>query len=130
VLKLVIIDDSPDIRMLVGMQLGSGADYEVSAEGGTAAAAIELSRELRPDVVLLDLSLPDMDGLDALPLILEASPTTRVVLYSGYAASEFSDRARALGAAGCLEKSLRARPLAERLADVLASAPVPSVPRG
>ncbi|HEX3611094.1 MAG TPA: hypothetical protein VHU88_05360 [Sporichthyaceae bacterium] len=47
-LKLVIIDDSPDIRTLVGMQIRTSPDFAVSAEGGTAAAAVELSRRLRP----------------------------------------------------------------------------------
>ncbi|MBA3741335.1 response regulator transcription factor [Sporichthya sp.] len=118
-LTLVIIDDSPDIRLLLKLQFAASSEFEVCGEGATGQEAIDLSGRLRPDVVLLDLSLPDMDGLDAVPLILETSPRTQIVFHSGYALHEFAERAYELGARGCLEKSLRDGPVPDRLADVL-----------
>jgi DNA-binding NarL/FixJ family response regulator len=119
VLSLLIIDDVADIRRLVALQVESDPTFEVCGTGGTAREAIELSGLLRPDVLLLDLSLPDMDGLDALPLIQEVSPQTRIVMFSGFPLHRFGDRAVELGAVGCLEKTLRSGPLPRRLAGVL-----------
>ncbi len=121
-LSVVIVDDSQDIRTLLELQLDKSDEFNVCAAGGTGQDAIDLARELRPDVVLLDLSLPDMDGLAALPPILAASPGTRVVLHSGYHPEQFAEQAYALGASGCLEKSPRGGLLPDRLLAALNSA--------
>lgn len=125
VMTVAIVDDAIDVRLLLRAQLQASAGFEVCAEGGDGREAVEIARLLRPDVMLLDLSMPILDGFGALPLILAASPATRVVILSGSAEWEFAERARGLGAAGCLEKALRLGPFPARLIEALGVAPVP-----
>ncbi|MGF7156171.1 DNA-binding response OmpR family regulator [Novosphingobium gossypii] len=72
--KVLIVDDEPHIRRLVQAALAR-ADY-ATLEAGTARDAMERVREDRPEVVLLDLGLPDRDGLELVPLIKQAQPET------------------------------------------------------
>jgi DNA-binding NarL/FixJ family response regulator len=102
--RILIADDHPLTRdALAGLLRQNGFDVVGEAAGGIEA--IELAGRLKPDLVLLDLSMPDMDGLTALPKIREASPDTEVVVLT---ASEDEDNllgAIRAGAAGYLLKS-------------------------
>jgi DNA-binding NarL/FixJ family response regulator len=102
--RILIVDDHPLTRdALAGLLAQNGFDVVGQASGG--AEAIGIARELQPDLVLLDLSMPEMDGLTALPLIRAASPQTEIVVLT---ASEDEDNllgAIRAGAAGYLLKS-------------------------
>jgi PAS domain S-box-containing protein len=128
--SVVLVDDADDVRMLVRSALRLSGRFEVVGEGGNGAEAIELAREHRPSVLLLDVSMPVMDGLEALPLITAVAPETRVIMYTGFDERGLADRARELGAAGFLRKSIAITRLAADLEDVLAgSAPhAPKLP--
>lgn len=80
---MVLIDDSVDLRGLLRFAL-SRAGMDVVGEAGDGQAGVEVVREERPDVVLLDLSMPVMDGVEALPLIRELVPDARVIVFSGF----------------------------------------------
>lgn len=121
-LRVAIIDDAADLRMVLRMQIEASPDFAVCAEAGDGAAAVELARDLRPDVMLLDVSMPVMDGMTALPLILAASPRTQVVILSGTIGEELAERAHAQGATGCLDKVLGKGLMPDRLRAVLAPA--------
>src|SRR5437867_7991060 len=84
--RVVLVDDAAEVRQVVAMQLSVTEQFEVVGEGATGRDAIELVRQLTPDLLLLDVSMPDMDGLEALPAVAQASPETRVVMFSGFAA--------------------------------------------
>jgi protein-histidine pros-kinase len=116
---LVLIDDAADLRLLVRVALERDRRFHVVAEGGTGRAAIDLARRHRPKLLLLDVSMPEMDGLTALPLIREASPETQVVMFSGFHALGLAPAAMELGAVGYIDKSLPIVQLAERLADLV-----------
>jgi hypothetical protein len=81
---IYLCDDVPELRKLLRLVLEEDPDLRVVGEAGDARTGIEEIAELQPDVVLLDLSMPDMDGLEALPLIRRASPDTAVVVFSGF----------------------------------------------
>jgi len=98
--KVLVIDDEPQIRRLIGVAL-QRADY-TAIEAGTAREALALLREHRPDVVLLDLGLPDRDGLELVPLIKQ-QPTTLIVV-SAREATEEKVAALDLGADDYLTK--------------------------
>src|SRR6187397_1632588 len=111
---VVLVDDSSDVRLLVKTRLEQSGLFEVLGDGGNGVEAIGLALEQQPDLVLLDMSMPTMDGLEALPGILEVAPATRVVIYTGFEENEVLGAARAMGAAGFLEKSLPIDYLPER----------------
>jgi two-component system, NarL family, response regulator DegU len=102
--RILIVDDHPLTReALAGLLSHNG--FDVVGQAGSGQEAIELAGDLRPDLVLLDLSMPEMDGLAALPRLREAAPETEVVVLT---ASEDEDNLLAAirgGAAGYLLKS-------------------------
>jgi DNA-binding NarL/FixJ family response regulator len=102
--RILICDDQKDFRTLVSVLLELERDFDVVGEAGDGKRAIELAGELRPDIVLLDIAMPVMDGLEALPAIRESSPGSQVVMLTGVAADRVQDRALEGGAAAFIEK--------------------------
>ena len=82
--RAVVIDDTTDIRELLRLALSRGG-MDVVGEAGDGRAGVELVRVERPDVVLLDLAMPVMDGVEALPLIRELVPDARIIVFSAFA---------------------------------------------
>lgn len=104
--RIVICDDTPGIRMLLTAMLSAQSGIAVVGEAENGRQAVDVASQLRPDVMLLDISMPVMDGMEALPLIRQASPTTSVVMLSGFSASEIKDRALSEGAVAYVEKGI------------------------
>jgi PAS domain S-box-containing protein len=122
---IVVVDDAVEVRTLVRTRLNLSGQLDVVGEGASGHDAVELAARLRPDLMLLDVSMPEQDGLEALPEVLGVSPETRVVMYSGFAEAGLWDRCRALGAAAFVEKSTSLETLSTDLLAVLgADAPV------
>lgn len=103
--RVGIADDAPDVRMLLRTILEEEG-FTVVGEARNGAEAVDLAREEQPDVLLLDLSMPVMDGLEALPLVLDASSNTAVIVLSGFVNADVSQKVIALGAAACVEKGI------------------------
>jgi PAS domain S-box-containing protein len=108
--RVLLAEDSPDVRMLLRRQLEKGGACDVVGEAVDGAEAVRLAEQLQPDVVLLDLSMPQMDGLQALPLIRRAAPEARVIVMSGFAEQQMADQVLAAGADRYVEKGLRMNP--------------------
>ena len=81
--RFVLCDDAPDVREFLKMAIAMYSDMPVAGEAADGREAIEQTARLQPDVVVLDLSMPRMNGIDALPQILAAAPLVRVVVMSG-----------------------------------------------
>ena len=92
---------------------------EVVAEGATGAEAVAAARAHRPDLMLLDVSMPVMDGLEALPHLRQVAPKTQVVMLSGFSEARLGADAEAGGAAGYLEKGLAPQALVDRLLEIV-----------
>src|SRR3954470_1991970 len=103
--RVVLVDDSSDVRTLVRTKLRLTGQAVVEGEGADGADAVDLARRLQPDAMLLDVSMPGVDGLAALPQVLEASPKTRIVMFSGFDEEPLALRALELGATSCLTKT-------------------------
>lgn len=104
--RVVICDDTAGIRMLLTTMLSAHPGMAVVGEAANGEQAIAMAEELHPDVMLLDISMPIMDGMEALPRILRASPSTSVIVLSGFSATEIKDRAQRAGAVEYLEKGI------------------------
>lgn len=80
---VLLVDDAPDVRSVLRMALRFRGGFEVVGEAATAAEASELAGRLRPDVIVLDLGLPDLTGKDLLTRVRRTAPTSRIVIFSG-----------------------------------------------
>lgn len=122
--RVVLVDDTEDLRQLMRIAL-KRAGWEVVGEAGDGAAGIEVAREQDPDLVVLDLSMPVMDGLEALPHIRASCPQATIVVMSGFGAAQMTDRAMARGADGYLQKGAPLSTVVESLADAMAKRGTP-----
>ena len=102
--RILIVDDHPLTRDALAALLEQGG-FEIAGRAADAESAIERAAELRPDLVLLDLSLPGMSGVEALPLLREAAPDAEVVVLTASGTEENLLGAIRAGAAGYLLKS-------------------------
>jgi PAS domain S-box-containing protein len=128
---IVLVDDAAEVRLLVRTRLRVDGRITVVAEGADGAEAVSHAAEHQPSLMLLDVSMPGTDGLEALPRVLEVSPRTRVVLYSGFEEHGLAERGAQLGAAAFVEKSTPIDALVEQLLAVLhGSAPSPEAVPG
>jgi signal transduction histidine kinase len=117
-LSVVIADDTADIRRLLRELLTLEEDLTVVGEAADGLEAIEVARTNRPDAVLLDLAMPRMDGLEALPKILAASPGSKVVVLSGFEVAAMAGKAMARGAHAYLPKGTSGAAIAEKIRQV------------
>lgn len=119
-LSVLVVDDSADLRELITMVLGRRAPtWEVVATAAEGEQAVAEAREKQPDLVLLDIAMPVMDGMQALPLIREVSPESVIVMLSGYPFATAGPGVLEAGAHGYLEKTDLVRGLVPRLRDIL-----------
>jgi DNA-binding NarL/FixJ family response regulator len=102
--RVLIADDVDDLRMLLRLSLERSGRFDVVAEACDGVEAIEQARQHQPDIVVLDLSMPNLDGLEALPQILAVAPGARVLVLSGFEARRMAPAALAAGAVAYVEK--------------------------
>lgn len=96
--RVLIVDDAEDLRQVLRLFMDRADGVEVVGEAVDGLDGVEQARALQPDVVILDLAMPRMDGLEALPLIRAAAPGVRVVVLSGFNDATMADNARQAGA--------------------------------
>jgi two-component system, NarL family, response regulator DegU len=114
---VLIVDDHPLTREALASLLAQHT-FDVVGQASSGAEAIDLARELQPDIVLLDLTMPEMDGLTALPKIRDAAPDAEVVILTASGTEENLLSAIRAGAAGYLLKSEPPERIAEFLRSV------------
>lgn len=112
-LRVLLVDDTADIRTLLRTALELDGRFEVVGEAGDGRSGVDEALRLRPDVVVMDLAMPVLDGLQATPAIVRALPETRVVVLSGFDATQIADEALALGACAYVEKGTAFTELAD-----------------
>ena len=104
VIRVVVVDDHAIVREGVRTVLDGASGYEIVGEGGSVSEAIAESARWLPDVLVLDISMPDGSGLKAIPEVIERSPTTRVLVLSVHENLEYVLESIRAGAHGYLRK--------------------------
>jgi two-component system, chemotaxis family, chemotaxis protein CheY len=102
---VLVVDDDPAIRETIRDVVAVEPGWDVVGEAADGREAIHLAEELQPNVVVLDLMLPVMSGIDALPQILHVTPHSTVVMLTAYPGARELIDAAALGAAATMEKT-------------------------
>ena len=126
--RVVLADDEAAIRSLTKYWLESDGRFRVVGEARDGAECISVCADKQPDLVLLDLVMPKMGGLPALPAVLQASPSSTVVVLSMLQEEKSIQESLDKGAAAFLDKGLDGTELAERLWDILSKGPNATVP--
>lgn len=103
-IRILLADDHPVVRDGLAAMLGTQPDFEVVGEAGTGAAAVIEAERLRPDVVLMDLEMPVLDGIEAIRRLRTANPSIQVVVLTAFDTDERIFGALQAGAQGYLLK--------------------------
>jgi DNA-binding NarL/FixJ family response regulator len=104
--RVLVVDDHPAFRRALTSALKMVDGFEVAGEAGGGVAACEEAGSLEPDVVLMDLSMPDLSGIDAMKQIHERQPQLPVVILTAHADPGVEKEAREAGASGFLAKGI------------------------
>ncbi|KRC57722.1 MULTISPECIES: response regulator transcription factor [unclassified Nocardioides] len=112
-IRLVLADDQALVRGALSALLGLEPDLDVVAEVGTGEDAVTVARDERPDVVLMDVEMPGMDGIEACAAVRSASPDTRVLVVTTFGRPGYLRRALQAGASGFVVKDTPASQLAD-----------------
>jgi DNA-binding NarL/FixJ family response regulator len=118
-IRVLVCDDVAMLRELIRYELEEDEEVVVVGEADNGVDSVRLADELKPDVVILDLAMPDMDGLEALTLMRELPSPPTVLVHSGFDAATMRDRVLALGAARYLEKGGNLREVREAVREVI-----------
>jgi two-component system response regulator DevR len=117
-LRLLVVDDHEVVRQGLVSLLERREHFQVVAEAGTAAEAVEMARKFEPDLVVMDVRLPDGSGIEACREIRSEFPNTKVVILTSYPDEEAVLSAIIAGASGYLLKQIRGRDLVASLESV------------
>lgn len=116
---VLLVDDEEDLRTLIRIGLQRSGDFRVVAEAANGREAIDLAAEHQPDVVLLDLMMPELDGREALPKLVSISPTSMIVVLSALQARQEAAPSIAAGAFAYVEKTELGADMAGQLTSLL-----------
>jgi DNA-binding NarL/FixJ family response regulator len=116
--RVLVVDDAANLRDLLTLLLETEDDFEVVGTASNGAKAIEAAGELAPDVVLLDLAMPVLDGLKALPGLRRAVPNATIVIFSGFDQDDLVSEAMKIGADAFLEKGASVTSLVSMLREL------------
>jgi two-component system response regulator DegU len=118
-IRVLLADDHTLFREGIAGMLAQESDFDVVGEAPDGAQAVSLARALAPDVVVMDVSMPVMDGLEATRRIREELPAVKVVVLTVSCGARVREQAQASGAQGCLSKAVAPRVLCDALRDAV-----------
>jgi len=117
-ITVLLADDHAIVRQGLCALLNSDGHFSMAGQARTGREAVEMAATLKPDVILMDIAMPVLNGLEATRQILQANPTAKVVILSAHSDDEYVERMRAAGVVGFLEKQTSAEILTKALREV------------
>lgn len=124
-MRILIADDSEHVRRGIVAIVSREANWSICGEAKDGADAIEKAAELRPDLLLLDVSLPDISGLEVARQVSEKAPGTKILIISNHDAGLLLPKALDSGAVGCVDKSRLSTDLLPFLRNIAATIRLP-----
>lgn len=113
--RILVADDHEVVRKGIRTLLETHSEWEICGEAATGQEAVAKAARLKPDIVLLDITMPETTGLEAIPEILKAQPKARILILTMHDSGQMASRALAAGASGLVLKSDAARDLIRAL---------------
>jgi PAS domain S-box-containing protein len=117
--RILIVDDQEAVRRAIGSVLASRADWSVCGEAADGLQAVEMARQLRPDVILMDMSMPKMDGAEATRIIGKEIPEAQVIIVTQNDPVLVRQYAAGMGARGYVSKATLARDLVPAIVEII-----------
>ena len=112
--RVMLVDDEPDMLLMLKLHLGADVRFAVVGEAGDGEEALERCEEVKPDLILLDVKMPRLDGVAALPLLRDRCPQAKLAMFTAFAEGVDGEVLRAHDAA-MFEKGAPIGWLADRL---------------
>jgi DNA-binding NarL/FixJ family response regulator len=119
---VLICDDNEAVRTLVGMIVDQALGLTVVGEAADGNEAIVEAKRLQPDVIILDLAMPKLSGLEAIPALRRIAPGAQIIVFSGFATASVATQVLALGAVSYLEKGADPNKIVATIEHALANA--------
>ena len=123
-MKVLVVDDNEDSRFLLQKRLSQKRQFEIVGEAADGIEALARVEELAPDIVIMDVRMPKMGGVEATKLVKERFPNISVLAYSAFGDLDQMEAMREAGAVGYVLKDAPAEELIMRLQDSFDQAPV------
>jgi DNA-binding NarL/FixJ family response regulator len=118
--RILVADDFEIVRQGIKSLLRGGpSGWEICGEAGNGQEAVEKTIELKPDLVVLDISMPIMNGIEAARQIRSLAPATKIVIFSMHNSAQLVEQAKKAGAHACLPKGTAAEELRKAIAALL-----------
>ena len=114
-ISVVVADDESSVRALLGITLSMQHHFRIVGEAADGTEAVSMVDASHPDAVILDLMMPVMSGMDAIPEIRRASPDTKIVIFSALSADQMEREAMSRGADAYIEKTKFVTELSETI---------------
>jgi len=118
-ITVLLAEDHAAYRKSLKLLVESDGDIDVVGEAKNGLEAVRLNKSLQPDVIVMDIAMPLLNGLQATRQIMETSPATKVLILSSHSDSEYIEQAMVFGASGYLLKQSSAEVLAQAIREVL-----------
>jgi DNA-binding NarL/FixJ family response regulator len=117
-ITVLLADDHAIVRQGISALLNTDGQFKIVGQAMTGREAVYLARTLKPQVILMDIAMPVLNGMEATRQILAANPAAKVVILSAHSDDEYIERMRSAGIAGFLEKQSSAEVLAQAICEV------------
>lgn len=119
--RVLLVDDNSVVRSLLRKIFESQSDFEISGEAENGRDAVDKAGKLKPDLIILDLTMPVMTGLDAAPLLKQLLPDTLIILFTQHEGDEVERQAQAAGIEAVVSKAQAASELVTKAHALFAS---------